>query len=262
MPANFKKIISELAFFVPYNLRTKIYLWLLFNGCLIILNLLSYSLLIPFFSSIISTEIINKISFLKYIQIYLELSDIQLINLLGTTSIVLIFFTNIFLLINERVKFGLIKNLSVNISNIYLQNFIKTDFTFFNNFQRTNIFTRLLLELETLVTNIFYNIFDLISRTLIIFFILLGLSFLAPKVTIISVITLFLTIFFTFFYLKKKINFYGKNIVVQNEHRTKILSIISKNFVLFKVYNLSSEYISSFINHTNLYFKSLNTISY
>jgi ABC-type multidrug transport system fused ATPase/permease subunit len=257
MSVNFKKKLSELAFFVPYKLRPKIYFWLFFNASLIFLNLFSYSLLIPFFSSLISVEVLDKIILLKNIKTYFEMSNIQLINFLGITSIVLILLTNIFLLINERVKFDLIKNLSVNISNIYLQNFIKTDFNFFSNFQRTNVFTRLLLELETLVTNIFYNIFDLASRILIIAFIFFGLFLFSPKVTLFSVILLIFTIFITFFYLKKKITFYGKNIVAQNESRTKILSIISENFLLFKVYNLSSEYISNFLKHTNLYYKLL-----
>jgi ABC-type branched-subunit amino acid transport system ATPase component len=257
MSVNYKKIVSVFAFFIPYKLRPKIYFWLFFNAFLIFFNLFSYSLLIPFFSSLVTLEVLDKIIFLKNIKIYFEMSDIQLINFLGITSIVLILLTNIFLLINERVKFDLIKNLSVNISNIYLQNFIKTDFNFFNNFQRTNVFTRLLLELETLVTNIFYNIFDLFSRILIITFIFFGLFLFSPEVTIFSVTLLILTIFITFFYLKKKITFYGKNIVAQNETRTKILSIISENFLLFKVYNLSSEYISNFLNHTNLYFTLL-----
>jgi ATP-binding cassette subfamily C protein len=257
MSVNFKKKLSELAFFVPYKLRPKIYFWFFFNASLIFLNLFSYSLLIPFFSSLISLEILDKIILLKNIKTYFEMSNIQLINFLGITSIVLILLTNIFLLINERVKFDLIKNLSVNISNIYLQNFIKTDFKFFSNFQRTNVFTRLLLELETLVTNIFYNIFDLTSRILIIAFIFFGLFIFSPKVTLFSVTLLIFTIFITFFYLKKKISFYGKNIVAQNESRTKILSIISENFLLFRVYNLSSEYISNFLMYTNLYYKLL-----
>lgn len=257
MIINFKKKLSEVAFFVPYFLRPKVYFWLFVNALLIFLNLFSYSLLIPFFSSLLSVDVLDKITILKNIKIYFEINNIYLINLLGSISIVMIFFTNILLLINEKVKFDLIKNLSVNISNIYLQNFIKTDFNFFSKFQRTNVFTRLLLELETLVTNLFYNIFDLISRILIIFFIFCALIFFSPKITIFSIIFILFIISLTFLFLKKKISYIGKNIVKENERRTEILSIISNNFVLFKVYDLSNEYIVKFLKNTEEYYKLL-----
>ena len=248
--------ISKAAFFIPYKNRPEIILWLIINSSLVLLNLLSYSMLIPFFSGIINYDSIKSLDFLIKIQTSYSLTDIEFLNYIGISAAISIFITNLILLYNEKVKFDIIKKLSLNISDIYIQNFINSDYKFLQNFQRSNVFTRLLLELETLVTNIFYNSFDLISRVILISFIFIALLIINFKITFFSIISFVAVISISYFFLKKKLISYGEDIVEANEKRTGKLSNISNNLVLLKLFDISTNYINNFLKDTeNYYFK-------
>tara|TARA_A100001015_G_scaffold108305_1_gene120102 strand:+ start:274 stop:1989 length:1716 start_codon:yes stop_codon:yes gene_type:complete len=253
----FKITLSKAAFFIPYKNRPEIILWLIINTSLILFNLISYSMLIPFFTGIINYESLRSINFLINIQIKYSLTDIQFLNYIGISAVSSILLTNILLLFNERVKFEIIKKLSLNISDIYTQNFINSDYKFLQSFQRSNVFTRLLLELETLVTNIFYNSFDLISRLILIFFIFTALLLINFQITFFSIVSFVCVISIAYFFLKKKLISYGEDIVSANEKRASKLSNISNNIILFKLYDISSEYITSFLKDTEYYYSKL-----
>ncbi len=252
-----RNTISKAAFFIPYQNRPEIILWLIINSSLVLLNLLSYSMLIPFFSGIINYESLKSLDFLMKIQNYYSLDDIGFLNLIGISAAGSIFVTNVVLLYNEKVKFDIIKKLSLNISDIYIQNFINSDYKFLQGFQRSNVFTRLLLELETLVTNIFYNTFDLISRVILISFIFFALLIINFKITFFSIISFLLVISISYLFLKKKLISYGEDIVIANEKRTSKLSNISNNLVLFKLFDISYHYIGNFLKDTENYYYKL-----
>ena len=217
--------ISKAAFFIPYKNRPEIILWLIINSSLVLLNLLSYSMLIPFFSGIINYESIKSLDFLIKIQTNFSLTDIEFLNFIGISAAVSIFITNLILLYNEKVKFDIIKKLSLNISDIYIQNLINSDYKFLQSFQKSNVFTRLLLELETLVTKIFYNSFDLISRVILILFIFIALLIINFSITFFSIISFVCVISISYFFLKKKLISYGEDIVVANEKRTGKITV-------------------------------------
>ncbi len=253
----YRQTLSKAAFFIPYKNRPEIILWLAINALLILLNLLSYSMLIPFFSGIINYESLQSLDFLINIQRNYSLTNIQFLNYIGISAAISILITNIVLLYNEKAKFEIIKKLSLNISDIYTQNFINSDYKFLQGFQRSNVFTRLLLELETLVTNIFYNSFDLISRLILILFIFAALLLINFQITFFSIISFVGVISIAYLFLKKKLISYGEDIVLANEKRTSKLSNISNNIVLFKLYDISKDYIGNFLKDTENYYSKL-----
>ena len=78
--------ISKAAFFIPYKNRPEIILWLIINSSLVLLNLLSYSMLIPFFSGIINYDSIKSLDFLIKIQTSYSLTDIEFLNYIGISA--------------------------------------------------------------------------------------------------------------------------------------------------------------------------------
>jgi HlyD family secretion protein len=248
------KILSKFSFFVPYEYRFQIFIWLFFNSILIILNILSYALLIPFFTGIINYDNLQSVTFLKNFQNYLFLDNNSFLFYIGLCSLFSIVLTNILMLYNERLKFNLIKKLSVTISKIYIENYTNSDYRYILKKKKSNIFARLLIDLEALVTNIFYNTFDLISRSILIFFIIFALFFVNFLITFFSIIIFIIIIALSYIYLKNILKSTGSKLVKLNELRTKRLFDISDNIVLFQIFYLTKIFIKKFLIETENYF--------
>jgi ATP-binding cassette, subfamily B, bacterial PglK len=251
---NIRQNLSEICFFLPYALRFQVLLWSITNFILTILNLFSYLLLVPFFSGLISINSINKIEFISIFKEYFDLSNLNLLNTIGISAIIFIFFTNFLLLYNEKIKFNIIRKIAVNVSDIYLSNFLNTDYAYLQTKQKANVLTRLLIELEGLITNIFYNLFDISSRLLLIILIVFGLSWVNFNITFFATIVFLLVIGLGYFLLKNNLDKFGSNIVLFSQKRTESLSVIADNFVLFKIFNISKEYIYEYLELCNKYF--------
>jgi HlyD family secretion protein len=248
------KILSKFSFFVPYAYRFQVYLWLFFNSILIILNILSYALLIPFFTGIISYENLQAVVFLTSVQNYLFLNNNSFLFYIGLFSLFSIVVTNILMLFNERIKFNIIKKLSVSISKIYIDNYVNSDYIYILKKNKSNVFARLLIDLEALVTNIFYNTFDLISRTILIFFIVFALFFVNFFITFFSIFTFIIIISLSYLFLKNVLKITGLKSIKLNELRTKRIFAISDNIVLFKIFNLTQNFLQKFLDDTEKYF--------
>ena len=158
------------------------------------------------------------------------------------------------MLCNEKLKFNIIKKLSVSISKIYFENYLNSDYNYILKTNKSNIFARLLIDLEALVTNIFYNTFDLISRIILIFFIVVALSLVNFYITFFSILIFIIIISLSYFFLKNILIITGLKSVKLNELRTKSLFAMSDNLALFKIFNLTQNFLQKFLDDTEKYF--------
>jgi ABC-type multidrug transport system fused ATPase/permease subunit len=228
---------------------------------LLFLNIVSFSLLIPFFSTLIDEKIIDSITFLivlKKNELIKFNTNKEIIFFLGLLSLILILLSNYLLYINERIKFKLISAIAINVTQKFISSVLDLQYSKFIHYDKNIIYSKLLIELESVIMQIFYNSFELISRLFIIFIIFSALLIFEP------VITLFVTFVITFLSLlvyknyKDRFKKFGKSMVINNTSRTLFINEIISNFISIKINNLTSFFKEKFLDATNNYYNNLS----
>jgi len=168
--------------------------------------------------------------------------------------IFLLFLSSSFLLINENIKLNLIKEIGTHISKTYIDMLVNANYFFFLNYQKGKAISNILLEIEYIVNNVFNTFFELITRTFIVFVIILGLLTFKPDIVFIAIFILVSLIFLIYKFIKNKLKDYGQKIAFANIKRSEKTTEILNNFINLKIYNLKKNYIDKFVYFTKLYF--------
>jgi len=253
--------INNFYYLLPTAYKNKILFYILILFFLLFLNIVSFSLLIPFFSTLIDEKIIDSITFLivlKKNELIKFNTNKEIIFFLGLLSLILILLSNYLLYINERIKFKLISAIAINVTQKFISSVLDLQYSKFIHYDKNIIYSKLLIELESVIMQIFYNSFELISRLFIIFIIFSALLIFEP------VITLFVTFVITFLSLlvyknyKDRFKKFGKSMVINNTSRTLFINEIISNFISIKINNLTSFFKEKFLDSTNNYYNNLS----
>jgi ABC-type multidrug transport system fused ATPase/permease subunit len=253
--------LNNFYYLLPDAYKNKILFYILILFFLLFLNIVSFSLLIPFFSTLIDEKIIDSITFLivlKKNELIKFNTNKEIIFFLGLLSLILILLSNYLLYINERIKFKLISAIAINVTQKFISSVLDLQYSKFIHYDKNIIYSKLLIELESVIMQIFYNSFELISRLFIIFIIFSALLIFEP------VITLFVTFVITFLSLlvyknyKDRFKKFGKSMVINNTSRTLFINEIISNFISIKINNLTSFFKEKFLDSTNNYYNNLS----
>jgi|LakMenEpi03Aug12_release.lakeMendotaPanAssembly.Ray.scaffolds.fasta_scaffold133202_2 ABC-type bacteriocin/lantibiotic exporter with double-glycine peptidase domain len=253
--------LNNFYYLLPIDYKKKIFFYILILFSLLFLNIFSFSLLVPFFSILIDEKIIDTISiliFLKKNEIVRFNTNNELIFFLGFLSLILILISNYLLYINEKTKFKLISAIAINLTQKFISSVLNLKYSKFIQYDKSIIYSKLLIELEGVVIQIFYNSFELISRLFIVFIIFIGLLIFEPVITL--SVTFAITFLSLFVYKNYKDRFkkFGKNMVLNNKNRTLFINEIISNFISIKINNLTSFFKEKFLDSTSNYYNNLS----
>ena len=253
--------INNFYLLLSKQLKNQIIFYVVISFLFLLFNVFSFSLLVPFFSSLIDFSLINKLKFfdiLKQTSFLETKSNKDLLIFLGLISFSLILLSNYLLYYNEKLKFGLISSIAKNISNKFISSVLEIKYEKFISYNKSVVISKLLIELESVVIQIFYNVFEFISRVFLVLIIFLALLTIEPIITLIAFFSIILIFTIVFNFFKKKFNKLGKDMVSSNTDRTLHLTEIIKNFISIKLNNLSHYFKGKFLSSTNKYYLSLS----
>lgn len=243
------------------QLKNQIFVYIIISFLFLLFNIFSFSLLVPFFSSLIDFSLIDK---LKFFSIIKETSFLKnktnqdVLISLGVVAFFLILLSNYLLYYNEKLKFGLISSIAKNISKNFISSILEIKFEKFISFNKSVVISKLLIELESVVIQIFYNVFEFISRIFIVLIIFIALLTIEPIITFVAFFSIIIIFTIVFNFFKKRFNQLGKDMVNSNTARTLHLTEIIKNFISIRLNNLNSYFQSKFLGSTNKYYLSLS----
>lgn len=245
-------------FFITELLNKKskkdIIFWMSINFFFTSINLFSYALLVPFFSSLVNQNILTDIFFTKYLLKEFNLDNLELITIIGITTLLLIIFSNLLLIYNEKIKFKIIRNVAVIITNKYINLFLNADYLKLTKYDKTSIISRLLVELESLVTSILVSSFEMLSRLLILLLITTALLIFNFYLTVFGAITLMILFISINKFFHKKLLSAGRLQVNMNTLRSNHMDNFLKNFITLKLYNYTEIYIKKLTTSTSDYY--------
>lgn len=251
------RLINIIFSLLPDKSYKKIIFFIFVSFFFNLINIFSLSLLIPFFSAIMDSNILLNSKIFSIIVSYFpqkfrEFNQFMIIY--SFFLIFLLFLSSSFLLINENIKLNLIKEIGTHISKTYIDMLVNANYFFFLNYQKGKAISNILLEIEYIVNNVFNTFFELITRTFIVFVIILGLLTFKPDIVFIAIFILVSLIFLIYKFIKNKLKDYGQKIAFANIKRSEKTTEILNNFINLKIYNLKKNYIDKFVYFTKLYF--------
>ena len=88
----------------------------------------------------------------------LGLRDLEFKNLIfyyGIFLIILLFISSFFLYLNEILKVKLVKDIANGISENYISKLVEVDYLFFLSFQKNKVISKMLIETESVVNQLF-----------------------------------------------------------------------------------------------------------
>ena len=254
-------LYKNFSFLISNDIKIKIFWFLIISFLFLFFNLFSFSLLIPFFSSLIDNNLISELSFfnfLKEFDFFKVKSDDQILKSVGFIALAMIILSNYLLYLNEKFKFQLISIIAKSITYKFITSFLEIKFSEFTKYKKNLVVSKLLIELESVVIQIFYNSLELISRIFIVIIIFIALLFFEPLITLISFFSIILIFSIVYNFFKNKFKILGHKMVEGNSQRSLFLNEIINNFMNLKINNMAEYFKNKFLEATNKYYSSLS----
>lgn len=239
--------------------KQKIILYLFLSLIFLFFNLFAFALLIPFFSSIIDIKIVSSNEIIAKFKLYLfgkNFSDFDFVIFFGFFCLFFLNITNLLSLISDNIKFNIIKKIGVELTSKVTNEFLNSNYLIYAKYKKNILATRLLMDLDSLIIQVIYSSFELISRIVLVLIIASFLIWLEPLVTFFSTITLTLFYYTIYFFSKKKLSIYGKQMTFSNSERVDKLNNLYDNFLLIKIWKKNKEFLENLIKPTSVYFRA------
>lgn len=254
-------LISIVYNLIPNKNRSWVIFFILISFSFYFINLFSLGLLIPFFSGIIEPNIIINNNLITLMLNKLGLRDLEFKNLIfyyGIFLIILLFISSFFLYLNEILKVKLVKDIANGISENYISKLVEVDYLFFLSFQKNKVISKMLIETESVVNQLFSTFFELLIRIFVVLTILIGLVYFKPGISLFASLIIATSFFIIYKTIKNKLRLLGENMVKGNLGRAESINEIIENFISLKVFSLKKKNINKFLNFTNLYFSNFS----
>jgi ABC-type multidrug transport system fused ATPase/permease subunit len=222
-----------------------------FIFCVSAFELISISLIFPLIGIILNIDFIQKFNFQPLNSLYASFGATNFILLTIILFIFLILFKNLFIyLINFKI-FHFIYKVERETSNLLLKEYLNRPYIFFINNNSSIIIHNLTQEIYKF-NDLLLNSFLIISELIIIIGIIGLLISANKKITIILILIFFIASFIYVKFYKKKSEQLGKELVVYEAKRIKILNEIFnsiKDLILYK--NAKNFFVNNYKNNYN-----------
>ena len=201
-------LISIVYNLIPNKNRSWVIFFILISFSFYFINLFSLGLLIPFFSGIIEPNIIINNNLITLMLNKLGLRDLEFKNLIfyyGIFLIILLFISSFFLYLNEILKVKLVKDIANGISENYISKLVEVDYLFFLSFQKNKVISKMLIETESVVNQLFSTFFELLIRIFVVLTILIGLVYFKPGISLFASLIIATSFFIIYKTIKNKL---------------------------------------------------------
>ncbi len=245
--------------FLSLRIKKKIFFSLFLSFIFLFFNLFAFSLLIPFFSSIIDPNIISNIGIISKTKTYFfgkDFSNYNFIIFLGILCFVFINITNLSSLLADNIKFKIIRKIGVELTDKVIKQFLQLNYFNYTKYKKNFLISRVLLDLDSIIIQVVYSSFELISRIFLVFVVGIFLIWLEPLLTLLSAITLITFYYTIYFFSKKKLSSFGKQMTYSNSERVDKISNLYDNFTLIQIWKKNEKFLENLLQPTSVYYHS------
>ncbi len=225
-------------------------LFFVLNAIFQFLFIFSFYLLIQSFSD---PDAIMDNNLIKYLNKFLNLENgkINLSNYFVTIFFVIVILSNLVFILANFLKFNfsfnLLTKLRSRLYNFYLtQNFV--NFIKKNNAEYTNV---ILSDCERFSMQIIGNCLNILLAFISLIFVLIPISIINFKITLLSFISLTILFYISSAYLKPTLKKFGFEIKEFSKNRFEILNESLRNFNEIKLENLENFFKNKYYNKEN-----------
>ena len=213
------------------------YLLVFLGFILSIFELAGIMSIIPFLSVLIDPSTLDEFFIIKnfFGNQYIDEKKIRLI--LGFIFIIIIFFSTLLNIFNIWLVNRFIVNLEYNLAKKILKSFLGRSLNYYSNINSSKITGQVLEETTRVANGVINSTLNLISKSLLIITINIGLIIINPKLTVYLSLTLFFIFFIIYFFTRKLIKKNGKKISQFIPIRQKKLFEGIESFRELKIYN-------------------------
>jgi len=198
--------------------------------------------IIPLTSAFFNTS--SEILFINNLQELFQLDEnknnFKIILIFTTTTIVL---SNIVFLISAffstKINFLVEQNIREELFKFY----IKGHFANFFKTEKSLLMNLIITETQRLSGQVLMPLADIISRLIILFFLIMLLFFVVPFKVLFLIGLLVLFYVFLFYLIKEKITKNNKFLSIRNQNLIKITNDISNSFREIKIYGLENKFL-------------------
>ncbi len=240
--------------------KKKIYLFFALTFFVAIIDLIGVASIFPFIALLTNSNLVEENENIAYIfhviSFLAPINHKQFILLLGISVFSFLILSVVFRTYSYYFSVKITLNLEADITNYLLKKYLNKPYVWF--LKKNSSF---------LGSNILHEVSNVVNSTIIPFVLLLSNTLIAISIiTVIFIYNFYLAVtvsFFLFFLygliffvLKNKINFIGKQSVISNKERFKILGEIFTHIKELKLYGLEKFHLENYIGPSNLFQKS------
>ena len=244
---NEKSIIKKIFLILTKKEKNYYYLYLLFLLIASIFQILGIGSIIPLTSIFLNNETDSQlVQHLRDIfNLSNEYNNFEIILVFTTITIIL---SNIIFLLSAYLSTKINFRVEQNVRERLFKYYIKGNFSDFFKTDTSLLMNLIITETQRFSGQVLMPLADIISRLVVLLFMIVLLLFLVPFKALISIGALILFYIFLFNIIKGKITANNKAFTEKNKNLIKTTSDIFKSFREIKIYGLESKFLSQIIN--------------
>lgn len=240
--------------------KNKVYIFFFLTFLVAIIDLIGVASIFPFIALLSNPNIVEQnesiANIFHAIRFFAPIGHKQFILLLGISTFFFLISSIILRTYNYYFSIKITLRLEADITNYLLKKYLNKPYVWFLKKNSSSLGSNVLHEVSNVVNSAIIPFVLFLSNTLIAISIITVIFIYNFYLAITVSFFLFFLYAITFFFLKNKISFLGKQSVVSNKERFKILGEIFSHIKELKLYGLEKFHLESYSRPSNLFQKS------
>jgi len=240
--------------------KKRIYIFFFLSFLVAIIDLIGVASVFPFIALLSNPNVVeqneNIANIFHAIRFFAPIDQKKFILLLGISTFFFLILSIILRTYNYYFSVKITLRLEADITDYLLKKYLNKPYVWFLKKNSSSLGSNVLHEVSNVVNNAIIPFVLFLSNTLIAISIITVIFIYNFYLAITVSSFLFFLYGLTFFFLKNKINFIGKQSVTSNKERFKILGEIFSHIKELKLYGLEKFHLESYSRPSNLFQKS------
>jgi ATP-binding cassette, subfamily B, bacterial PglK len=211
-----------------------------------IFEVLGIAALLPFMGVVMDVSKIYSSDFLHSLFLFLSISEVDFIVLLGVSSFLLILFSAIVQVYVNKKLFNYIWGLNHTLSSRLISKYLRNEYSFFLSRNSSELTKNIITEVQQVVYGVYFSLALIISKVFIVALVLLFLLFINPTSSLIIAVVIVGGYLSIYRLMKELILNEGVKRVRAHEQRFKAISESIGGIKEIKLMNMESVFLRNF----------------
>jgi ABC-type bacteriocin/lantibiotic exporter with double-glycine peptidase domain len=215
--------------------------------CMSFMELIGIVSILPFMTVVTNQTSIHSNRYLSHLYVYCNFqSDRSFLLGLGSFAFITLVVSNVLKGFSSYLLLQFAHMQNFYLSRRVFNNYLNQPYEFFLKRNSSDLTKNVLSEVSQVVNGVFVPLLRAGGRLFSAFFIFIVLVFISPELAFIVSLTLGISYFLIYSFLKKKIARTGKESILMNRIRTRVVNEAGGGIKEIKLLNKESSYLSAF----------------